>query len=564
LTETNVVRRLFISHDTVIESARVPVGYPVDDMEVEIQDEQGRRVPPDQPGEIVIKSRYLAPGYWNQPELTRASFQDDPDDASRRIFRTRDVGLLRPDGCLIHLGRKDEQVKIRGLRIEVAEIEAALLCLERFAEAAVIPVPDVQGELRLVAYLTPRSTTGSPVQVAEIRERLVRILPDPMIPSTFILCPELPRTGTGKVDRAELGEREVDWTVSRSGGSSEEPRTATECVLLELFEQVLGLRRAGLEDTFEQLGGTSLQALELARLVETILAKVVPWHQLAGGGTIRDLAATLDSLPPASRLTALAPPTASPGRPGFFCVPGVLYGVELLRQLARGLSPRWDCYGLEYGIQPKIDPLVQLLIREMKQVQPSGPYHLGGHSFGGWIAYEAACRLSDAGERVGLLLFFDTYGPGFPRPVTSWLECQVRGWRRLWAMPRRARIDWILEQIRLLRRTVGNQAGAETPKRRLDEAWDLVSKQIRPERVAYLEHLEPFRGPAVLLRASVQPESLHLSCSDRFNGLKAFAPGGLRVFDVPGDHRTMVDAPEFVSIIGGLMEACSSGPGSVT
>ena len=562
-TETNVVRRLFVDHDSVIESACVPVGYSVDDMEIEVQDERGDPLPPDQPGEIVVRSRYLAAGYWNQPELTQATFGSDAKDPSRRFFRTGDLGILRPDGCLLHLGRRDLQVKIRGIRIQVDEIEAALLGLNQFTEAAVVPIPDVHGELRLVAYLIPRELAEPPLQAAQLREQLASVFPETMVPSAFVPCVELPRTPTGKIDRRALMDLPVEWIERRSDRSADPPRTATESILVDLVGQVLGMEQAHLDDSLRLLGATSLQAMELARAVEIVFAKVIPWSMLAGTTTIRDLSVAIDSIDSGPRLAPLATNVAGSGRMPLFCVPGLLYGVELLRPLAQALAPRWDCYGLEYGIKPRLEPLGRTLVSEIRLIQPHGPYHLGGHSFGGWIAYEAARLLREAGEQVGLLLFFDTYGPGFPRPVNWWIGRQIRRWQILKTMPPRDRIAWIRERIENRLPWFTPRPQPEIPTARFAEAWAFISRDIRAERQAYLSRLEPYPDPVVLLRATTQQESRHLSWSDRYNGLAPYAPGGIRVIDLPGNHGSMVSTPEFVSVIDGLMKGSSLNLGGM-
>ncbi len=153
----------------------VPVGYPVPDMEVRLLDAEGRDVGPGDVGEIAVRSRYLAAGYWRQPELTAERFRPDPAGGGVRVYRTGDLGRLRPDGCLEHLGRTDFLPKVRGARVDVAEVEAALLAHESVAEAVVAVREDEPATARLVAYVVP--APGARPTVSALRRHLVLQLP---------------------------------------------------------------------------------------------------------------------------------------------------------------------------------------------------------------------------------------------------------------------------------------------------------------------------------------------------------------------------------------------------
>ena len=191
-----------ISRDVELKDPIVPAGYLLDGKEVWLLDESGRRVGFDEIGEIAVRSRFLAPGYWHQSELTQARFLPDPHDKQKRIFFTGDLGRMRPDGCLEFLGRKDSMVKIRGYRVELAAIEAALHELGLFKEAVVATQADPSGEQRLVAYLVPDSQPIPTVNV--LRDRLSKRLPDYMMPAIFMFLETIPLTPTGKADRQAL------------------------------------------------------------------------------------------------------------------------------------------------------------------------------------------------------------------------------------------------------------------------------------------------------------------------------------------------------------------------
>ena len=202
-TETNVVRRYFVDHSLPISSAAVPVGYPVDDVEVAVVDAAGSAVVPGEIGEILIKSRFLALGYWRRPDLTDAAFRRDPVNTDDLMYLSGDLGRMASDGCLEHCGRKDFQVKIRGQRIELAEIEQAIMSCGVFRDAVVVAQTGEKDGQRLVAYVVV-STPDVHVDAQELSRKLAERLPRVMIPSAFFVVHELPVTATGKVDRRAL------------------------------------------------------------------------------------------------------------------------------------------------------------------------------------------------------------------------------------------------------------------------------------------------------------------------------------------------------------------------
>jgi amino acid adenylation domain-containing protein len=258
-TETFSIRRHFIGHDWNGDEGKVPVGYPVPDKEVLLFDEQGRRAQPNEPGEIVVRSKYLAVGYWRQPQLTEAAFLPDPDGGEERLYFTGDLGIIRADGCLTHLGRKDFQVKIRGHRIETGEIEAAVARLDAVKAAVVHAQPDREGEQRLVAYII--TAPGKTATVGELRRGLGRSLPDFMMPSSFVFLEEFPLLPNGKVDRRALPLPGMDRPVLPVPYAP--PRDLVESTLTAIWMDVLQLERIGINDRFLDLGGDSLRASQI-------------------------------------------------------------------------------------------------------------------------------------------------------------------------------------------------------------------------------------------------------------------------------------------------------------
>jgi len=288
-TETGTVRWYFINKDTQVKGNMVPVGYPAEDNEIVLLDDAGNEVGFDNIGEIAVKSRYITPGYWRRPDLTEAAFSSDPEGGVERIYRMGDLGRLQADGCLVHLGRKDLQVKVRGHRIEVAEVEMALLDHPIVKEAVVVAREDQAGERRLVAYLLPTAQPVPPVN--ELRSFLNERLPDYMIPSAWVFLDAFPLAPNGKVDRLALPAPGGTRPVLDAAFVS--PRTPVEEALASIWAEVLGLDQVGIHDNFLALGGHSLMATQVISRVREAFHIEIPLRILFEKPTIGELAVVI-------------------------------------------------------------------------------------------------------------------------------------------------------------------------------------------------------------------------------------------------------------------------------
>jgi hypothetical protein len=258
-----------LDKDSVVEDGALPVGYPVEDMEVLILDEGGNELYINSIGEIALRSKYLFPGYWNNPALTTAAFLP-LDGQGRRIFRTGDLGRLRPDGCLEYCGRKDFRLKIRGHSIQTEEVELALLRVPGIVHAAVAARKDSHGDDRLVAYTV---TDRRPAQsISELRQRLREWLPEYMIPTHFVDLPSLPLLPNGKVDRQALPI--APKLRPNLSTAYVESRTSIESVITNVWSKALGMEAVGVHDNFFDLGGDSL----IASKIVSDLNRIFPWN----------------------------------------------------------------------------------------------------------------------------------------------------------------------------------------------------------------------------------------------------------------------------------------------
>jgi acyl-coenzyme A synthetase/AMP-(fatty) acid ligase len=280
-TETGWVRGGRIDASLDVTRAGVPVGYPVPDKEVLLLDEQGREVESGNVGEIAVRSRYLASGYWRQPELTAARFSPGRDGAEQ-VYRTGDMGRMEADGCLFHLGRMDYQVKVRGFRVEIGEVERALLAHPVVEQAVAVGRPVAGADTRLVAYVVPAA--GRTLTATELRRHMKDRLPDYMVPADFVPLASLPCTPNGKLDYAALPD--PDRVRPELGTAYAAPATELERIIVPMWEELLQRDRVGVHDNFFDLGGDSLLLTLLQRRLLAELGEEMPLVQMFDHPTI--------------------------------------------------------------------------------------------------------------------------------------------------------------------------------------------------------------------------------------------------------------------------------------
>jgi len=289
-TECGLLRQFFIDKETRLAGSGVPVGYPVEDMAVQVVDESGNEVPAGTIGEIVVRSPYLALGYWQKPELTAVKFEQDGSGV--RTYHTGDLGTMSHDGCLEHVGRKDFQTKIAGNNLDMADLEHVILEFEGVEDALVHTYIDRAGEQHLVAYLVLKD--GIELMVSDIREYLDSRLSSQMIPGAYVFLEQLPQTSDGKVDRyglpAPIGARPFLRTQYVA------PETPMELFLAGLWAEVLDLelKYIGVLDSFFDLGGESLRATKVVARLNKHLSIQLSASVLFEYRTIRSLIAYLD------------------------------------------------------------------------------------------------------------------------------------------------------------------------------------------------------------------------------------------------------------------------------
>ncbi|MFF4016045.1 amino acid adenylation domain-containing protein [Streptomyces sp. NPDC001843] len=392
----------------------IPVGRPLANTRVHVLDQWLNPVPVGVTGELYLAGAGVGRGYLGQPGLTAARFVANPFGVpGERMYRSGDLVRWRRDGTLEFIGRADDQVKVRGFRIEPGEIETVLAEHPGVSRAAVVVREDNPGDKRLVAYVVPKPP-GAPGP-AELRDHLSARLPEHMVPAAFVSLDTLPLRGNGKLDRDLLPAPDLTGRVG-----TRRPRSPREEVLSELFAEVLGLSTVGIDDDFFQLGGHSLLAARLISRVRTTLGLEIGMRSLFEAPTVAGLAERVGIDNGDAALEVVLPLRPGGTRPPLFCIhPG------------GGLS--WSYAGFlkhlpadvpVHGIQARgllhpddmpatVEDMAADYVERMRAIQPTGPYHLLGWSFGGIVAFEMTARLQRQGHEVALLTMLDCY-PGVP------------------------------------------------------------------------------------------------------------------------------------------------------
>lgn len=409
-TETTVNCTQFrITPDMHIPRGALPIGRPLDNHRAYVLDERLHPQPVGVPGELYMAGNGLARGYFAQPDLTAARFVANPfGQPGERMYRTGDIVRWNPDGTLTFLHRADDQVKVRGFRIELGEIQAVLTNHPGVREAVVV-TRTTAGVEQLVAYVCP--VDGQPqAPVADLRQHAAQQLPPHMVPDLITFIDAIPLTPNGKVDKKALPEPSMVATEGRA------PADATEMQIAQAFADILALDHVNAGDSFFDLGGHSLLATRLLGRLRADLQADLSIRDLFEAPTVEGLAERLrDGGSTTSAFDCLIPLHPAGDRVPLFCVhpaSGVSWSYA---GLIRHLGADQPIYGLQSpgldGHEPVLGSVPQLAgryIREMRSVQPHGPYNLLGWSFGGVVAHEMVAQLEEQGETVDVFAMLDS------------------------------------------------------------------------------------------------------------------------------------------------------------
>ena len=416
-----------------VTGSSVPIGWPVWNTGLRILDGAMSPVPPGVAGDLYLTGIQLAQGYLGRPDLTASRFIADPFAPGERMYRTGDVARWLANGAVEYLGRSDDQLKIRGQRIELGEIDRVMSALPDVAQAVSHACVFNQaaatgGDARqLVGYLV--SDSGLPLDTAALKARLAEQLPPHMVPVVLMQLADLPLSANGKLDRKAL-------PLPTLGGerSGRPPEPGMETVVAAAFSQLLGCEVNDIDADFFALGGHSLLAMRLAAQLSRQLARQVTPGQVMVASTVGKLSALLaadlsDEQAQRLGLDALLPLRESDG-PTLFCFHPASGFAWQFSVLARYLSPRWSITGIQsprpqgpMASAASLDEVCEHHLQTLLAQQPHGPYYLFGYSLGGTLAQGIAARLRQRGEAVAFLGLLDTWPP----ETQNWAEKEANG-----------------------------------------------------------------------------------------------------------------------------------------
>ncbi|WP_323073483.1 enterobactin non-ribosomal peptide synthetase EntF [Klebsiella quasipneumoniae] len=416
-----------------VTGSSVPIGWPVWNTGLRILDAAMRPVPPGVAGDLYLTGIQLAQGYLGRPDLTASRFIADPFAPGERMYRTGDVARWLANGAVEYLGRSDDQLKIRGQRIELGEIDRAMSALPDVAQAVSHACVFNQaaatgGDARqLVGYLV--SDSGLPLDTAALKARLAEQLPPHMVPVVLMQLADLPLSANGKLDRKAL-------PLPTLGGerSGRPPEPGMETLVAAAFSQLLGCEVNDIDADFFALGGHSLLAMRLAAQLSRQLARQVTPGQVMVASTVGKLSALLaadlsDEQAQRLGLDTLLPLRESDG-PTLFCFHPASGFAWQFSVLARYLSPRWSITGIQsprpqgpMATAASLDEVCEHHLQTLLAQQPHGPYYLFGYSLGGTLAQGIAARLRQRGEAVAFLGLLDTWPP----ETQNWAEKEANG-----------------------------------------------------------------------------------------------------------------------------------------
>lgn len=538
----------------VVPSQGVDLGTPLDHTQLYVTDNYGRSVPPGMYGELQIGGTGLAQGYWERPDLTAERFRQGlPCAPDERVYRTGDRVRWSATGRLTHHGRLDSQVKVRGYRIELAEVEAVLAADPQVAVAVVVVRND-----RLVGYVVPKDTSDP--DTTALLATATQKLPPYMVPHALVVLNELPMTANQKVDRAALPA-----PVPAGNTEFTQPRDAVEITLARMWAELLQVPRVGIKDDFFDLGGHSLLAVRLGTMVEKEWGQRLKVADVLRYSTIEALAAHLRTHSDSGARSPLI--TLSQGqegqRPLFLMHPfgGTVYCyVETARRLPEStpvLAIEAPGLEIEDAAEVTVESMAAKYLELVREAQPEGPYALGGWCFGGVVAFEAARRLRAEGHEVDLLVAVDTRAPIEQNVPESADDVTLLSWfARDLAVPYGKTLDVPAEELRGLS---------------ADEAFDLVLERaaqigvLAPDadREQLLRYFEVYLGNGLALQMyQPEPEDSALLLLTARDEPVDYGPAlgwdhllgkGLEVLEVSGDHNSVMYSPhaaEVAAIVG--------------
>ncbi|MFD0653631.1 amino acid adenylation domain-containing protein [Streptomyces malaysiensis subsp. malaysiensis] len=553
-TETHVVTAAPLPVDPVHWPAAPAIGSPLPNVRAHVLDHELRPVPPGVPGELYVSGAALARGYRGRPGLTAERFVACPwVEPGERMYRTGDWVRRSADGQLHHLGRVDDQVKIRGFRVEPGEVAAVLRSDPEVSAAAVLARDDTS----LIAFVTP--APGGAPNPRDLRARMLRTVPDHLLPADFVVVDTLPLTRNGKLDRQALLSMDIVRPAARAAATEAEKRICT------IFAEVLGIDHVTPDDDFFRLGGHSFLATRVTVRVGEQLGAELGVRDLFEAPTPADLARAVESRGTRDSFAPMLPlRTKGDGRPLFCVHPGG--GVSWCYSgLLNHLDSDIPVYGLQAralsrpGAMPAdVGEMAADYLRQIREIQPEGPYRLLGWSFGGVVAHEIAVRLQHTGEEVELLGLVDSY-PNVTTDVSEEdvLEGNLRQLEDKLLVDNLAAAEFPFDEAELagdrsalIARYLEFLRARQHPLAAVGDRTLLAMKDVWIHHSRLLATHRPghFRGDLLMFSAAHMPPELRGRVDA--TAWQPFVDGTIEDHPVAAEHEQLLTVPAHIATIG--------------
>jgi amino acid adenylation domain-containing protein len=537
-TEGTVWSNYFPVIKTNPEWKSIPYGRPIDNNFFYILNDELQPVPVGVIGDLYIGGAGVARGYAGDKEKTDAAFVTDPfnDKLGGMMYRTGDLGRMAPDMNMEFIGRKDNQVKILGFRIELGEIESVLNTCELVTSAVVLAKNNPEGKKRLIGYVVPAGKFNKEAIVSHLKTKL----PHYMMPAIWIALNELPLTSNGKIDRNSLPD--VEETAPEDKKLIQ-PSSTTEKVLKSIWQDCMGLKDLSVDDNFFELGGHSLIAAQILSIFKNKTGHNLQLAVLFQYPSIKSLAKFIDgeTVVDEASYTCLVPIKPTGTKTPLYIIHGEGLNVLKFNTLATILDDNQPVWGLQArglnGVDEPMDDMRAIAedyLQEILRHNPSGPYILGGYSFGGYVAVEIQQLLEAMGKEVKMLVMFDTDSER-PEPK-KWFK----------VLPKKIARN-APKALTFLKSNVATVEGefqlpsTKFSKKQAADFYKQIDEIMKKHLIAFRNYkLNAFNAKVYLFRADI---SVHYVNDKVFLGWKRFAKKGVEVYAVPGDHRSMLEQP---------------------
>lgn len=550
-TETTVwsTCKKLTSHDEFIT-----VGTPIANTSVYILDKKLNMLPIGSPGELFIGGAGVARGYFKRPDLTSEKFQDDPFITGQRMYATGDLARFHTDGEIECLGRSDGQVKVRGYRIELGEIEVILRSLPEIEESVVITREmenkdkvENYKDNRIVAFIKVKNSYSFNERF--VKAELRKVLPAYMIPSHFVEMSEIPKTLNGKIDKKSLPEVQTFQILEEhSSGSNKDE---IEKTLFKMWKSVLGQSYIRKDDNFFDIGGDSLMAVQLFSKISLEFSIDLPLSALIEASDFKALVemirARINGTELAFKQSKTIVEIKKTGTESplfcFHAVGGnVLNYVNLLSATGKNRPVlAFQSLGLDGVSRPltTIEDMAATYIKEMRMVQPQGPYLLAGGSMGGTIAFEVACQLRKENAEVEKLVMFDTFGP-------TQKETSAKNSFNFFESAKATLSYKIRVMVKKIQHSYYSLISQKPP---------LAVILFNIERSNYqaiwkYKPVEIYKGDIHLIRSNKKDDIY----SDPEMGWSGLIDGTIHTYEINAHHNSFVESPELITIFSGLIK----------